>query len=176
MSLAKRLLDQQQAQRKSRRGLIFENTEPVAELRRGRNTTSMLQLPIDWEKYNGELQAWGRKTAAIIRASAGQFTSGSGELKKSIGVNYGRHGIEIERIGFKLVRHGVFLEKGVGRGYVFNGAGVNRIAKSEPEGRQRYAVSWFNRPLSKELPELQEIVRRNTQEAIELNLQRIYIL
>jgi hypothetical protein len=68
-----------------------------------------------------------------------------------------RGGEQIETIAFGLERHGVFLQKGVGSGYVANGGAVARIAKSE-SGKYRFRENWFNSTLDKNIKSLSNIM------------------
>lgn len=56
---------------------------------------------------------------------------------------------------FSFERHGVFVHKGVGRGYQSNGNGfVTRTAKNPAAKQERMAVEWFFPVLEKYIPEL----------------------
>lgn len=56
----------------------------------------------------------------------------------------------IDTITFSFERHGVFVHKGVGRGYPLKGSG----AIKNPSGKTRVAVEWFNPILDQNMPEL----------------------
>lgn len=59
-------------------------------------------------------ESWAIETQAAIQADA---PSASNELKRSI-KKYNRYKDGLpSSIGFKMVRHGVYIEKGAGRGY-----------------------------------------------------------
>jgi hypothetical protein len=133
-------------------------------------------MSIDYNAFNAELRAWGKSTASKVKVSAGRFGGGDGSLRKSIRAKFGRSGVEINRIGFNLARHGVFLQKGVGRGYQFQNGGVHRIAKSEMPHKPRFPVNWFNGAVDSELNQLQQIVTHHAGDAIETNVRSILIL
>lgn len=59
----------------------------------------------------------------------------------------------IERISFSFERHGVFVHKGVGRGYKMNGGFVLRTAKG-PRQKAREGVDWFNPIMEQNVPDL----------------------
>jgi len=133
-------------------------------------------MSIDYNAFNADLRAWGKSTAGKVKISASRFSHGDGSLRKSIRAKFGRSGVEINRIGFNLERHGVFLQKGVGRGYVFQNGGAQRIAKSDMPTRPRFAVNWFNDVVESELDGLYRIVRQHAGDAIETNVRSILIL
>jgi hypothetical protein len=97
--------------------------------------------------------------------------------KKSYGV--------IDRVTYTFERHGVFVHKGVGRGYEMQGGMVIRTAKSEdPATRQptwwgddprpRLPNEWFNPLLEQTLPELADKLAIINADAV-LNATRMLI-
>jgi hypothetical protein len=60
----------------------------------------------------------------------------------------------ITGLSFVFERHGVFVQKGVGRGYQMQGGFVRRIAKSKITGEVRQPADWFNPVIDQSLPEL----------------------
>ncbi len=67
------------------------------------------------------------------------------------------HGIS-DGASFRFERHGVFVHKGVGRGYQMQGGMVVRVAKNPPNPRQRVPVDWFNNIVKNNVPELADRV------------------
>jgi hypothetical protein len=147
-------------------GKIPGNTKPVILVNRSAEET--LQDMLDTVRSNELIEMWVPKVRRALRSSARWFSDGKTQsfvlrdhgkqtekkLADSIG-SYTRKEVDrIFKIAFKFERHGVFVHKGVGRGYVAAGQGfVNRIAKG-PQVRQRIAVEWFNPILDQNLPEL----------------------
>ena len=97
--------------------------------------------------------------------------------KKSYGV--------IDRVTYTFERHGVFVHKGVGRGYEMQGGMVVRTAKLEdPTTRQptwwgddprpRLPNEWFNPLLDQTLPELADKLAEINADAV-LNATRMMI-
>ncbi len=97
--------------------------------------------------------------------------------KKSYGV--------IDRVTYTFERHGVFVHKGVGRGYEMQGGMVVRTAKCEDpatrqptwwgdDPRQRLPNEWFNPLLEQTLPELADKLAEINADAV-LNATRIMI-
>lgn len=119
-------------------------------------------------QQNDAILAWVPKVRRALRTSARWFTDGKTQsfvlrhngdqiekhLAESIG-SYTQKDVDtIVKVAFKFERHGVFVHKGVGRGYVAAGNGfVNRIAKGH-QLKPRVAVEWFNPVLDQYLPEL----------------------
>jgi len=65
-------------------------------------------------------------------------------LSKDIRATTRKEFEEIVRLGFTFPRHGVFLQKGVSRGH--------------PVSSPRQAKDWFNGVISRNLPELMDII------------------
>lgn len=123
---------------------------------------------------------WTPKVRRALRSSARWFSDGKSSsfvirdhgkqvekrLAESIGSYTRKDSNVINKIAFKFERHGVFVHKGVGRGYRASGTGfVNRIAKG-PQLRPRIAVEWFNPVLDKHLPELANRIAQINADAV----------
>jgi hypothetical protein len=168
MSYAKRLLEQQQGGRRNRAGLHFMIDDPEVSLSRkgvyaGVSGMHMLKSEANIKEYNAALEKWGRSVAGKLKRK-------QPSIAKS--VRFKRDGGEIYAIGFGLLRHGVFLEKGVGRGYAYNGGSV--VNKSGGAVKRK-PKPWFNPTLDDEIPRLTEIVTRHTGDAININTKRMFI-
>lgn len=100
---------------------------------------------------------------------------------------------QVDGVGFQFERHGVFVHKGVGRGYVMVGGMVVRGYKPGSEAK-RYAASknreakptlligpgirkpveWFNPVLDKHVPELADnVAKMNADAAVNALRMRI---
>jgi hypothetical protein len=133
---------------------------------------------ISTEEYNERVAYWTTDTGMKIRAAIKSLTSkGKGDLLKSLrGKNDKRFG-EIDRISYHFERHGVFVHKGVGRGYIMRGGTVvrgfkpgsdltayalvkNRIAKPVvlTGSVNRKAVEWFNPVIQNNIEKLADII------------------
>lgn len=77
---------------------------------------------------------------------------------------------EIDTITFSFERHGVFVHKGVGRGYPIGGGGVIKNKSEEP----RRKVEWFNPILDADMPELANRIAEINADAV-LNSARALI-
>jgi hypothetical protein len=124
------------------------------------------------EEYNQRLQAWGAKLTTIFPVSiSGQGIKGS-KLARSIRNTYYYEYGEIYRLGFTFAREGIFVHKGVGRGYVMNNGIVVKLSKN-PLGFRKPSP-WFNPVVEQHIDELKQIVIDYTKDSI-INSTRIYI-
>jgi hypothetical protein len=123
----------------------------------------MFRSQVNIEQYNAALTAWGRSVAGKLKRKQPTIARG---------VKFRRNGDEIYAIGFGLRRHGVFVEKGVGRGYEYNGGNVRR---KDGGPVKRRPSPWFNPIMEAEIPRLTDIVKRYTGDAIIMNTKRMYI-
>ena len=181
-------------------GFSFVNADPQLTIEpqgafSGATGAHLLKITYNIDGYNAAVRAWGNKMASILRSETrSRFTHGkkssftyktgmhAGTTEKKLSNSIRAHfrketgGEQIDTIGFALERHGVFLQKGVGRGYVLDGTAVNRVAKSDPDGaKYRFKENWFNGPVAEKLPELEEIIHKYTGDALVLNVKRIFI-
>jgi len=118
---------------------------------------------VSWDNYmqqNEIVKNWASKMRDKLKASATQFTKGKkgtvirrskggmerteekliDSIKQRV---YYAHGI-VEGAGFRIERHGVFVHKGVGRGYKMVNGMVQRYAKGPMVNGGRKPVDWFN--------------------------------
>jgi hypothetical protein len=125
-------------------------------------------------EFNRYFRSWASKVRRKLRSSARWFSDGKSESFVTRGIHsgnvrqekklansirtrmkqdYGRY----DSVSFNFERHGVFIHKGVGRGYKQTGSFVTRTAKSDST-KSRIAVDWFNPTLNDFLPELADKV------------------
>jgi hypothetical protein len=158
---------------------IAGNHKPVILVNRSEQET--LQDMLDTVRSNELIEMWVPKVRRALRSSARWFSDGKTEsfvlrdhgrqtekkLAESIGSYTQKDVGSIFKIAFKFERHGVFVHKGVGRGYKADGHGfVNRTAKHPAPGRERVAVEWFNPTLDKFLPELVDRLAKINADAV----------
>ena len=112
-----------------------------------------------------------------------------GRIEKNLGdsiksVTKKQYGV-IDRVTYTFERHGMFVHKGVGRGYGMQGGMVVRTAKSEDpatrkttwwgdDPRPRLPNEWFNPLLEQTLPELADKLAEINADAV-LNGTRMMI-
>ncbi|MBV5313608.1 MAG: hypothetical protein JZU47_09955 [Prolixibacteraceae bacterium] len=160
--------------------------------RSAQSTVAGLTVQTDQQiirRQNELIQKWTPKVRSALRSSARWFSDGKFEsavlrhggkqlekkLASSINSKVGKDLGLANYVGFQFERHGVFVHKGVGRGYQSNGLGfVRRTAINPPRGQQRIAVEWFNPVLDKYLPELADgIAEINADAAVNTIKMRI---
>lgn len=93
----------------------------------------------------------------------------SQNLKTRVKKDFG----EIFMVGFQFPRHGVFVHKGVGRGWEMQGGKVVRVATSEYRG-EREPKEWLNPEIDKRLPKLADDIVALKADAV-VNATRIKI-
>jgi len=91
---------------------------------------------ISIDDYNQKITEWGEKTGRDIRSSIRMLTSkGKGDLLKSLRLKTAKRYGEIDKISYHFLRHGIFLHKGLGRGYAMVGGKVTRVSGSAKDTR-----------------------------------------
>jgi len=140
-------------------------------------------------QQNALVLRWTPKVRTALRSSARWFSDGKFEsmvirdggkqvekkLAASINSKVSKEYGLANYVGFSFERHGIFVHKGVGRGYQSNGKGfVIRTAKNPPKGQERIAVEWFNPVLEKYIPELaDQIAEINADAAVNATKMKI---
>lgn len=126
------------------------------------------------QAFNKDVAGWNKRFENRLKARIrGLSQKGKGDLLRSLyGRTYKMDG-EIDRIGYLFDRHGVFWQKGVGRGYVMQNRVVQRgqkvqIGRNMHDKRtdfrtvsgeiRRKPEDWFNSPLEKNVEDLANIV------------------
>ena len=171
MSLAKRLLEVRTNSRFKKQSwdgpFDIEITEQgiTNKWERTRDTESM-------EAFNAEIRKWGSKVKTQLLASIDTNSIRGKILKASLKNNYYEDYGEIYRIGFSFRPEGVYVHKGVGRGYPMQGGKVVKTSKTV--GWNRKPKPWFNPVIDTNMNELKEIIGRYIQDAV-INTSRIYI-
>jgi len=93
-------------------------------------------------------RAWGRDARKDLRFRLARLTlQEKTDLSRSIRISVKTKQLELERISFKFLRHGIFLERGVGRGRPVGSAKA-----------RKYAKPWIEPTLAKAVPELAEML------------------
>lgn len=139
---------------------------------------------------NELLKQWAPKVRTALKGSAARFNDGKtksfvmrhngdqreGKLANSINAQYKELYGETYGVSFKFERHGVFVQKGVGRGYKIptKGGSVVRTNKEPAIGRERVAVDWFNPIIEQYLPELANRLAEIRADAV-LNVGKMLI-
>lgn len=133
---------------------------------------------ISTEKYNELTRKWSESTRKLMLGNISTLTSkGKGDLLKSLRKREHLYYGEVRKITYRFDRHGVFFQKGVGRGYiVMNGKVVRGRKKTKQEigstkqtegttkityssGKlQREPKDWFNETIDSKMEQLADIV------------------
>ena len=122
--------------------------------------------------FNDRLKSWGLMVKADLSYSAKSMIKSDKRLSRSIKNTFYYDSGEIYRLGFSFLREGIFLHKGVGRGYNMQGDEVVKTSKTA--GFNRHPKPWFNPVLQSNIAELEDIIHDYAEKAI-LNTLRIYI-
>jgi len=104
------------------------------------------------ENIDPIVKRWSAKTRNILRGSvsAAGIRNHSGDLQKYIRYSISRDFGIPWKIGFQFPRHGVFVEKGVGRGHP-----IGRVAQATAAAKgRRNPKPWFNPVMEVTVPEL----------------------
>ena len=94
------------------------------------------------------------KTEPFIIRGTGSKQRQEGKLVNSIKPSTKQTYGEIDTISFSFERHGIFVHKGVGRGWEMKGKLVTRTAKGKMKNGGRNVVEWFNPVIDRNAPEL----------------------
>ena len=138
----------------------------------GRNgiTPTISGGDLNIEEQNAAITQWASMVQRHLRGAAVLLTHGKEgsvarpgrterKLEDSIRTQSRRTYGVITGQSFMFERHGVFVHKGVGRGYEMRGGMVERTAKedsifSNNMGKVRVPFEWFNPVIEQSLPEL----------------------
>lgn len=105
---------------------------------------------ISQEEYNERVSEWGTRLGVKIRASIQMLTSkGKKDLLKSLRLKTAKWFGEVDKLSYHFDRHGVFVHKGVGRGYVMIGGNVHKVKGYQTKASilrmgKRLGRSWVN--------------------------------
>ena len=137
------------------------------------------------KEQNAVVRQWISMVQKRLKANTGVFYKGkasarfhhgrlerklSDSLKSQTKQKYG----VIDQASIIFERHGVFVHKGVGRGYKMVGGSVVRTAKSINPFRTRVPKEWFNPAIDQLLPELVEKLEKINADAV-INATRLVI-
>jgi len=118
------------------------------------------------EEYNQMVRSWASMVKRKLSSSAGRFSHGKNgmvtrgkggyshpENKLDNSMKHKTHQSfgEIDSVGFQFERHGVFIHKGVGKGYRMQSG---MVVKYSSGSGSRKPEEWFNPILDEYLPEL----------------------
>ena len=126
----------------------------------------MAKQKVQFTGVNKEILLWKSKTTAALKSQIGMLTSKEDVdlIDKLRGyVDHDPNGT-IYRVAWKMPRYGIFLIKGVGRGYVMvDGQIIRAVRKGNAlytvqKKIKRHPKDWFNPVIELRIPELSERV------------------
>ena len=114
------------------------------------------------------------KTEPFITRGTGAKQRQEGKLVNSIKPSTKQSFGEIDTISFSFERHGIFVHKGVGRGWEKRGPMVTRTAKGKMQNGGRNIVEWFNPVIDRNAPHLADRIAEVNADAV-LNATKLMI-
>ena len=151
---------------------------------------------ISIDDYNKRVTEWGSETGVKIRSAIRTMaTKGKEDLVKSLRLKTAKWYGEVDKLSYHFERHGVFVHKGVGRGYAMIGGKVMRVNGSpdtqfwkeyaklknreyKPKvltaGINRKAVEWFNPVVKDNIEKLADLVAEMNTDRV-VNVTKILI-
>lgn len=175
MSLAKRLLEQRNYNSRNTRKAFSRGNDNFFDIAFQKQTSSLgLGSKEIIEEFNEEIRKWGIMVKNDLGYAIDVLDIGkTGALRQSIKNNlYKNNYKETFRVGFSFNTYGVFVQKGLGTGYIQAGNKVIKLSKSE--GFNRHPKPWFNPTIEDYLPDLQNIIVKYCKDAI-IDTNRILI-
>lgn len=146
------------------------------------------------EKYNELARKWSESTRKLMLGNIATLTSsGKGELLKSLRKKDTYYSGEIRKISYQFNQYGVFLQKGVGNGYIMmNGKVVRGRKKTKTEmsntakgdsSKVTYSSSeikrqpkdWFNATIDFRMESLADIVHEYMGDKVMLMASKMKI-
>jgi hypothetical protein len=124
------------------------------------------------EEYNARVAAFGSDIGQMIRTNISMLTSkGKGELLKSFRMKTKQSFGEVDRITYHFERHGIFLHKGVGKGYSMVGGKLSRISRTSNNQNEKLSfkaltgsilkrkpIEWFNPIITGNMDKLADLI------------------
>ncbi len=125
------------------------------------------------EKWASMVQTKLRLNASAMGNSFVITRSNYKKLSESISFKIGKINAIISNVSFSFALHGVFVQKGVGRGYAIEEGMVMRTSKDTSEIK-RHPNPWLNPVIEQALPGLADKLAEKNADAV-LNATRIMI-
>lgn len=176
----------------SRAGFIFNNPHSSAFVNPG---TNPLTHPSVIPQFNADIRKWGNTTNYILRNVVNSTLTKGKKSSPHIykkGIHKGkseRHlgeslkstfksedgGMKIEVVKFGMERHGVFVQKGVGRGYKISGKVLGPNTRNKTVG-SRSPKDWYNKTIDANSLKLSNLLVKHHANAVILNTKHIFII
>lgn len=124
----------------------------------------------DIQRYNQAVKDWGRDTQGQLRSSInGLGVRATGTLLRSVNAKFGQRFGQVNYVGLRFARYGVFVEKGASRGH--GGAkgskwrtAQGKLKRTNPKSMGamgtggRSARPWFNPVIGDAVDRLADLV------------------
>lgn len=119
----------------------------------------MAEEIIDFSQFNERARAFARRSPyhfvrSILSLRIGKSYDLADGFNASLGMQYG----VASKITYKFLRYGVFVEKGVGRGYPIESIKSNSAIINSASGKGREPKPWFNPVMEKEAQRAADIL------------------
>lgn len=116
---------------------------------------------VDGDAYNASITGWDKSNTKHLKDTLNRLNVGkTGRLLKSVSGRVKKIDGLAEIITKKIDRSGVFVEKGVGRGYPIESIRSNRTSISAKGGKGREPKPWFNSTIDRDFPALADAVNK----------------
>lgn len=146
----------------------------------------MTEIIENIDTYNQEIISWGNQTRRLLHGKIPKGGKHTGKrdisLSRSLRMSAFKTFGEIDRIAFTFSLHGIFLQKGVGRGYISKNGIVSRGSHEKRTDFKtvsgpivRKPVDWFNGPLYSRFEKLADIVAAYKADQAIINFKRMKI-
>ncbi len=136
----------------------------------------MKNLMQEISEYNADVSQLAYRIRAKLKSNLSRAVKGEGTLVKNLRTRLHKDYGEIDLISYHFPRHGVFYQKGVGRGNVMkNGRVVRGVKEGKtirllPGNVTRTPHDWFDSTLKNETPKLADIVADHKADEAAINV------
>lgn len=150
---------------------------------------------MSYQDRNTAITGWGRATLPMLKREISSLgiRRYSGQMLNFLANKYYRKDQKIRAVGFRMPRHAVFVQKGVGRGYPIAAVGsapgsraknmasrgyknaaikrtIGRISNAQKMQRARKPKAWFNPIIDRQLPMLANAVAKHNADIVAKNV------
>lgn len=129
------------------------------------------------DKFNKAIESWGSKIERLLKMNLIYLAQkGKGTLESQLRLKTYKAFDEIYRVTYHFPRHGVFFQKGVGRGHVMvnntvvRGVKSNRVVTLGKGGINRDPKDWYNKTMNEETPHLADTIAEHKADSAVLNV------
>jgi hypothetical protein len=125
-----------------------------------------MSLYNDYEAFNRDVKRWSGSTRRAMMGHLNrEKVHATGKLKRNLRYFTKQFYGITETISFRFPRYGVYVEKGVGRGWP-----ISRAQSSGGLGKRK-AKPWFNPVLDKAVPDLADRLQKHAADIVSDNMR-----